>query len=73
HFIIDQHRHPDFWRRNEQWAWEISPHLAQCLAQSGEAHQALSHVSPYQDFELTQPGRSTDHPQQYILIGKGRP
>lgn len=73
HYIIDQHRHPDFWRRNEQWAWEISPHLAQCLAQSGEAHQALSHVSPYQDFELTQPGRSTDHPQQYILIGKGRP
>jgi hypothetical protein len=36
-----------------------------------EANHALYPWQPFTDFELTPTGNSTDHPDKYILIGKG--
>jgi N-acetyl sugar amidotransferase len=72
HYIIDQHRNLDFWCRDDQWIWQMSVDLIDMMLKSEDHHQAVNQVSPYQGFEITKSGCSTDHQDKYILIGKGR-
>jgi len=71
HYIIDQHRNPNLWERDERWEWQPRHNLIEAMLATGEANQALSPWRPFTDFELTPIGNSTDPSSQYILIGKG--
>lgn len=69
HFIIDQHRNPLFWKRNESWDWEYTNYF---LFDHGVPNE-LPQIKAFSDFIKTPKGVSTDLRDQYILIGKGRP
>lgn len=71
HYIIDQHRNPGIWRRNDRWEWEATEDELPAIAAAGEAAQALPPLEPYHDFLLTPSGRSTDAEDRYLLIGRG--
>jgi N-acetyl sugar amidotransferase len=71
HYVIDQHRNPEIWRRNEKWEWEMVQDDINGLIQSGDPKEALNSKEAYVDFKLTPEGRSTDPLGKYILIGKG--
>jgi N-acetyl sugar amidotransferase len=71
HYIIDQHRNPNLWERDQQWEWQPRHNLIEAMRITDEANHALYPWQPFTDFELTPTGNSTDHPDKYILIGKG--
>jgi N-acetyl sugar amidotransferase len=72
HFLLDQHRNPQIWRRNNEWEWELIYDICD-LNSSGEIKFLLNEPGDKQrfDFMLTEKGRSTDNDDDYILIGKG--
>jgi N-acetyl sugar amidotransferase len=63
HYIIDQHRSKEIWKRNENWQWEM-------------VHNTISEsVNPSEQFvpyPLTEPKRKDYTDNKYILIGKGK-
>ena len=71
HYIVDQHRNPRFWERDENWDWIMSRDAYQALSDGGDTRHALDLVSTFTDFTITRPGISSDSKDQYILIGKG--
>lgn len=71
HYIIDQHRNPNLWERDQQWEWQPRHNLIEAMRITDQANHALYPWQPFTDFELTPTGNSTDHPDKYILIGKG--
>lgn len=71
HYIIDQHRHPAIWRRNDRWEWEMAEDILAAVAAAGDPKQALPALEPYRDFLLTARGNSTDAKESYLLIGRG--
>jgi N-acetyl sugar amidotransferase len=73
HFVIDQHRNPKFWQRDDNWEWQFNPAILQLISLAGDDSVALELKEPYSDFQLTKVGVSTDQNGEYILIGKGRP
>lgn len=70
HYIIDQHRNPNLWERDEQWEWQPRHNLIEAMQVTAKTSQ-LPPWKPFTDFELTPTGSSTDHSDKYILIGKG--
>jgi N-acetyl sugar amidotransferase len=71
HYIIDQHRNPNIWCRNDDWEWEMKRDRQEHLIQFGDADVALVLKETYSDFTLTPEKSSTDKKREYILIGKG--
>lgn len=71
HYIIDQHRNPVFWRRNSNWEWEMTCDVRELLLNAESTENALKQMEMHTDFWLTEKGQSTDHNDEYILIGKG--
>ena len=71
HYIIDQHRSPNLWRRDEKWKWQACHNLIESMLATGDVKQALLPWLPFKSFELTPKGNSTDYNDKYILIGKG--
>lgn len=72
HYIIDQHRNPDVWERDENWNWKMRKDFHRELVLMGDPRQALDLMRPFTDFDLTGTGSSSDAKDRYILIGKGR-
>lgn len=72
HYIIDQHRNPRFWKRAQNWNWQMRRDFFRDLADKGDPRRALNLDMPHSDFKLSQPGNSSDMIDRYILIGKGR-
>jgi N-acetyl sugar amidotransferase len=70
-YIIDQHRNHKFWRRNENWEWELSYDILEELSNSGNSDVAIELKTKHREFLLTEEGKSTDRKCEYILIGKG--
>ena len=70
-YIIDQHRNPLFWSRNGNWQWENSSEYLSALEMIAK-ESSTSFVPKSLPFLQTASGRSLDHPDEYILIGKGR-
>ncbi len=70
-FIMDHHRNPNFWKRNENWEWEMKVDTIAELKKSGSLDVVLSHSKPYSPFLQTAIKASSDHTDNYILIGKG--
>jgi N-acetyl sugar amidotransferase len=70
HYVIDQHRNPTFWRRNERWEWEFLPNSPTAAAINCLSLQGREPTS-FRQFTLTSPGQSTDRGDCYLLYGKG--
>jgi N-acetyl sugar amidotransferase len=71
HYIIDQHRNPVIWQRNDNWEWELKTDLLKQMQDQGDQKSSLEQVEQFSPFLLTGKGESTDHKRRYILIGKG--
>lgn len=71
HYIIDQHRNPALWERNDNWDWVLKKDILAMQEKAGDTTAALSLVEDFIPFVLTGKGMSTDHEGCYILIGKG--
>ncbi|WP_027824202.1 N-acetyl sugar amidotransferase [Laribacter hongkongensis] len=69
HYLIDQHRSPAIWARNQEWEWEmIHPTLRALL---GVGLVDNGNKLRGDDFWQIGPNRSSDREDGYILIGKG--
>lgn len=71
HYIIDQHRNPALWERNDNWDWVLKKDILAMQEKAGDTTAALPLVEDFTPFVLTGKGMSTDHEGCYILIGKG--
>ena len=71
HYILDQHRNPSVWQRNESWQWENKLSVPEMYDFAGVELQPSSSDEPFKPFILTTSGSSTDPLDDYILIGKG--
>jgi hypothetical protein len=71
HYIVNHHRNPNVWERDDNFIWKMRSDTYQLLSDCQSSQQALDFVMPYNDFELTPPGNSSDISDQYILIGQG--
>lgn len=71
HYIIDQHRNPALWERNDNWDWVLKKDILTMQEKAGDTTAALPLVEDFTPFVLTGKGMSTDHEGCYILIGKG--
>lgn len=74
HYIIDQFRGKNIWKRNDQWVWEL---INNFLPSDRHSNKDISNASltlrePWKDFILTPVKHSTDRTDKYILIGKGK-
>jgi hypothetical protein len=71
HYIMDQHRNPAIWRRNENWEWELTESMFPVMSETSESGIALDLIENFKDFVLTNKQDCTDPTDRYILIGKG--
>ena len=69
-YIVDQHRNENFWERTSDWDWAMRHDLIESLMQSGDTKQNLDLISPFTEFDLSCPKKSSDNQAGYILIGK---
>jgi len=71
-FLIDQHRNPDIWKRNNEWEWELRQPNFENISPSPELLEKsrLSKIADchFMETENKRPGYTDD---EYILIGKG--
>ena len=71
HYIVDQHRNPRVWRRDENWDWNVRQNFLQNAAISENSIQVPIQAKDHSEFYVTNSGSSTDRNDKYILIGKG--
>ena len=71
HYIIDQHRNPALWGRNDNWDWELKNDIFALQERAESEKTALRLIEEFAPFVLTGKGISTDPDGRYILIGKG--
>ena len=71
HYVIDQHRNPRFWSRDENWDWRKKADYKKSLNNASHSESQLSPVIDFEEFLLTGNRPSTDKSDGYILIGKG--
>lgn len=69
HYLIDQHRAPAIWARNENWEWEMVHSVLRTLL-GGTVPERDAELR-WDDFWRTGPKSSSDREDSYILIGKG--
>ncbi len=63
-YLIDQHRNPIFWERDEDWIWRYK--TRDIFANINESHD-----DKYINFTLTDNKKTIDCNDKYIIIGKG--
>lgn len=75
-FILDQHRNPKIWFRNENWEWELKnpdPFLSESMNQQLVDKVKLDRVEDLCEFKISKNKRPDYKDDHYILIGKGWP
>lgn len=70
-FIIDLHRNPLLWKRNDEWNWEQQIDLADLAATENDIDQHRLEKLSDCHFQITQSKRPNYKDDHYILIGKG--
>lgn len=71
HYIIDQHRNPRFWKRNDIWEWEPKENVFPANNNSEEVENARLPLNENDvEFAVT---NDDEIKNKYILIGKGYP
>lgn len=73
HYIIDQHRNPALWFRDNNWEWQKKFDLLELARKAGDQAVALKAEESHKDYIVTPIGQSPDPRDSYILIGKGHP
>ena len=72
-YIIDQHRNPLFWKRNEKWEWE---YIAKLIPENEDlinmSQEILVHSKQNCNFKFSEIKVSTDSNKKYIIIGRGK-
>ena len=71
HYIIDQHRNPDIWARNEDWRWEVIDPTAKRMMGVVEPTGGAAVKHAADNFVRMPEKSSSDRTDNYILIGKG--
>ena len=71
HYIINQHRNKQIWKLNENWEWVLIEDLLKIQEMSIDHKARLALLENYSDFVKTIKNESTDHKDNYILIGRG--
>jgi N-acetyl sugar amidotransferase len=69
HYLIDQHRNKNIWKRNDNWEWYRTTN--DVTTTENDHSVSLSVEENFIDFQITQPKVSSDSIGEYILIGKG--
>ncbi len=72
-WIVDQHRHPALWRRNENWEWESGIDLLSLPSDPSQLEKAQLPKREATPFRLTGNKRPDYIDDHYICIGKGTP
>ena len=74
HFLIDQHRNNNIWKRNDDWTWQLKTKVIPENIDETAAdieQQRLTLKEDKCEFELTPDKRPAYNDNHYILIGKG--
>lgn len=69
-YILDQHRNPKFWSRDENWEWKLNESLYSEMDFDMQAVK-LNIKEDFSCFKITESYKSSDSTEGYILIGKG--
>ena len=72
HLLMDQHRNPLIWRRNQDWEWVLKEDIIANISDTEldnipTIEEAYSKI----EFILTESKESSDKKDEYILFGKG--
>ncbi len=74
HYIIDQHRNKNIWKRNENWEWVLTQNIIPNESDKDLIEKSrLKLLEAWGSFKLTPVKESTDIKNNYIIIGKGFP
>lgn len=71
HYLIDQHRNPDIWKRDQNWEWTKQNNDIENYECDQNNTARLSQIENFKEFIITSPKESSDKKNQYIIIGKG--
>jgi N-acetyl sugar amidotransferase len=72
HYIVDQHRNPKIWTRNDSWIWERKFDIKRLAHTDVEKKIPLNLLqNEFINFKLTPKRVSSDDEERYILIGRG--
>jgi N-acetyl sugar amidotransferase len=72
HYIIDQHRRPDIWKRNKQWEWELRyPNILEQAAPDLVEAARLPNVTTDWNYPISPTRRAGYIDDRYVLVGKG--
>ena len=72
HYLIDQHRNKNLWRRDENWNWVLNDILSPEENNIDAVDNSrLKEYEKFNPFLQTSVKNSTDNDDDYILIGKG--
>jgi N-acetyl sugar amidotransferase len=71
HFLLDEHRNPGLWERNQRWEWELKADPLQ--APMAQAQPQPLESTGGASFQMTDDRRPGYRDDRYILIGKGYP
>lgn len=72
YYIIDQHRHPSIWKRNQDWKWERKNSIVPEINSIDVINKVRLPLKEKQcDFIITPSKKSNYKEDRYILIGKG--
>lgn len=69
HYILDQHRNPLYWKRDENWQWAYTPPVTEADPVMVERNR-LQKIKDYHA-AVTDTKRKDYMDNKYILIGKG--
>lgn len=72
YYLINQHRNPRFWTRDEDWKWQFIDPLKDLSPADGFDPHALELSEAPCEFQLTPKNKSTDPQGRYLLMYKGR-
>ena len=71
HYIIDQHRNQEIWKRNSNWNWKLKTNFKNLLEVKESQPEKNKDVESIKGFKVTENSITRDKKQNYILIGKG--
>ena len=72
HYIVNQHRGKNIWKRNDQWDWQFLIKNDFGGYTTDEInHVSLAPLDEWIEFTITKAKECTDSNDNYILIGKG--
>ncbi len=68
HYLIDQHRNDQIWKRNDNWAWEF---MIKTTNNNSIENARLTNVQENTNYVISKSKRENYFDDKYILIGKG--